>query len=127
MNSPKRYFKIINDSNIPFKNMHNIRNGTVLEYVRHQPELRSVQLKKEHGYISMMEESVEEVETPDADGEEHYTIDSVKAYGEAMRREALTEAANTVLNDCVPNPKTEYQRQYNITLQATAATIRSLV
>lgn len=65
MNLSKRYFKIIDDSNIPFKNMHNIRNGTMLEYVRHQPELRSVQLKKEHGYISMMEDSVEEVEVPD--------------------------------------------------------------
>ena len=74
MNLSKRYFKIIDDSNIPFKNMHNIRNGTVLEYVRHQPELRSVQLKKEHGYISMMEESVEEVEMADALAE-IYTVE----------------------------------------------------
>ena len=28
MNLSKRYFKIIDYSNIPFKNMHNIRNRT---------------------------------------------------------------------------------------------------
>lgn len=50
----------------------------------------------------------------------------LQAYGEAMRREALDQAADAVLADCVPNVTTEYQRQYNITLQSTAATIRSL-
>ena len=64
---------------------------------------------------------------PGVHGLHAFTETQLKAYGEAMRRAALTEAANTVLNDCVPNPKTEYQKQYNITLQATAATIRNLV
>ena len=62
---PKRYFRITDDLCIPFKSMHSVRSGTVLEYVRHEPEIRSVLLRKEIGFVSMRECSVEEVEAPD--------------------------------------------------------------
>jgi hypothetical protein len=45
----------------------------------------------------------------------------------AARVAALTEAEQVVLADCVPTVTTEYQRQYNITLQSTAGSIRALI
>lgn len=61
---PKRYFKIVDDSNLPMKNLHNVRTGAVLEYVRHVPELEAIQLKRESGFVTMSETSVEEVLAP---------------------------------------------------------------
>ena len=40
---------------------------------------------------------------------------------------ALNAAEKVVLADAVKNPVTEYQRQYNITLQSTTGSIRKLI
>ena len=45
----------------------------------------------------------------------------------AARVQALEEATKVILAECVPNPKTEYQKQYNFTLQTTAGSIRALI
>lgn len=58
--------------------------------------------------------------------QEAATSDKLLAYRRAIRVEAMKEAAEVVLRDLVPHPKTEYQRQYNATLIPTAKSIEDL-